>query len=109
MSVLRTFLKAGGVAAALLLMTAAPIDAQVIVNRGINPWTGLPYRNVAVYNPWTGRVAVGGRGIDPWTGRTVRRGYVYNPWTGRGVTVGVGRNPWTGERRWGVRGRRGWW
>jgi hypothetical protein len=105
----RIILKAGGVAAVLLLMSAAPVDAQVIVNRGINPWTGLPYRHTAVYNPWTGRVAVGGIRTHPWTGTTVRGGHWYNPWTGRGVSVGVARNPWTGERRWGVSRRRGWW
>jgi hypothetical protein len=102
MIALRTLLAAGG-AAVLLLAIALPADAQVLVNRGINPWTGHAYRNVAVRNPWTGRVRTTSRVVNPWTGRTVRSSYVYNPWAGPVL------NPWTYQPRWGVNRRRDWW
>src|SRR5271166_1750640 len=97
------------VAAALLLMlaTAGPADAQVVVQRGVNPWTGQVYRNSVRHNPWTGRTAVTHRSTNPWTGTTVRGGQVVNPWTGRTTTAGVAYNPWTGRREWGVH-RSGW-
>jgi hypothetical protein len=68
MTSLRTLL---GTAILLLVLTHAS-DAQVMVNRGFNPWTGMPYRSVVARNPWTGHIVHGGRTVDPWTGRTVR-------------------------------------
>jgi hypothetical protein len=103
----RSPLVPGSLAALLMLAAAANMDAQVIsVNRGINPWTGMPYRNVAAYNPWSGRVVHGSRQVDPWTGATVRRAQVSNPWTGRTVTAGAVRDPWTGQVHWNVSGNR---
>lgn len=102
----RTLLAAGG-AAALLLTLARPADAQVIVNRGINPWTGHAHRNVVVHNPWTGRVGAVSTVVNPWTGRTVRTTHVNNPWIG--LSAGPVRvNPWTNQPRWGVPHRRVW-
>jgi hypothetical protein len=94
MIALRTIFLATGGAAALLLAFAIPADAQMMVHRGINPWTGMPYRNVTVRNPWTGRVRTSTRFVDPWTGRTHRTTQMYNPWTG--------------HLRWDAP-RRGWW
>ena len=108
MTALRTLLAAGG-AAAVLLSIALSADAQVMVNRGINPWTGTPYRNVMVRNPWTGRVATSSTVVDPWTGLPARNVQVYNPWTGRGINAREMYNPWTGRSRWDVNRRRGWW
>jgi hypothetical protein len=108
MTGLRTLMAAGGVAALLLLATARPADAQVVVHRGINPWTGKAYRNVMARDPWTGRVYRGGARTNPWTGTTVRGGRVYNPWTGRTTTAGAVYNPWTGQVHWGINTRRGW-
>jgi len=105
---LRNMLTLGGATALTLLAIASPADSQVIVNRGINPWTGRPYSNVAVGNPWTGRVAHGGVTTNPWTGTTVRGGQVHNPWTGRTTTVGRAYNPWTGRYGWAANTRRGW-
>jgi hypothetical protein len=94
MRALRTLWAAGG-AVLLLLALTPPADAQVNVQRGINPWTGLPYRNVAVRNPWTGRVRASHTTIDPWTGMPVRSTQVYNPWTN--------------HLRWDATPRRRWW
>jgi hypothetical protein len=91
---LRTFVAAGGAAALLLLATAFPAHGQVMVNRGINPWTGLPYRNVAVRNPWTGRVRTSTTVVDPWTGRSINTRAMYNPWTGRWRLDGGRRRGW---------------
>jgi hypothetical protein len=99
---------ATGTTGILLLMTTHATDAQVIVNRGFNPWTGMPYRSVVARNPWTGHVVHGGVTVDPWTGRTVRGARVVNPWTGHTVVGGPVVNPWTGQTHW-VGGRRGWW
>ena len=108
MTALRTLLAAGG-AATVLLAIALSADAQVMVNRGINPWTGHAYRNVAIRNPWTGRVATSTTVVDPWTGATVRSTHRYNPWTGRSaVTWGGMYNPWTNQVLWDVPRRRRW-
>jgi hypothetical protein len=111
MTSLRIPLATAGVAALLLLAATAPLsDAQVVVhNRGINPWTGMPYHNVVAYNPWSGRVVRGARHIDPWTGATVHTARVRNPWTGRRVNVQAVRDPWTGDVHIGVSGRRRRW
>ena len=53
MTALRTLLAAAA-AAAVLLAIALSADAQVMVNRGINPWTGRGIRARQTYNPWTG-------------------------------------------------------
>jgi hypothetical protein len=106
MTALQTLALAGGVTVLLVLASTSPADDQVMVNRGINPWTGLPYQNVAVRNPWTGRVGVHSATIDPWTGATVRGGRVINPRTGRVSAGRVAYNPWTGRYRWGVNTRR---
>ncbi len=109
MTNLRSLLAAGGAAALLLLAHAFPAHGQVMVNRGINPWTGLPYRNVAVRNPWSGRVANFSRTIDPWTGGTVRNVEVYDPWRRRGFNAHGRYDPWTGRSRWdGNRWRDRW-
>jgi hypothetical protein len=108
MTALRTLLAAGG-AATVLLAIALSADAQVMVNRGINPWTGHAYRNVAIRNPWTGRVATSTTVVDPWTGASFRHTEVSNPWTGRGIRARRAYNPWTGRSSWDVRPRRGWW
>jgi hypothetical protein len=108
MTALRTLWAAGG-AAALLLTMALPADAQVIVHRGINPWTGHAYRNVTVLNPWTGRVGTASTVVNPWTGAPVRSARVYNTWSGRPVVVGGVVNPWTNQPRLVVHPRRRWW
>jgi hypothetical protein len=108
MTMLRILLTAAGSAVLLLLVALVPANAQVFVNRGINPWTGRAHRNVTVHNPWTGRTGTFTRAYNPWTGTTVRGGTVHNPWTGRTVAGGAVRNPWTGETYWGVTGNRRW-
>jgi hypothetical protein len=108
MTNLRSLLAAGG-AAVLLLAPAFPAHGQVMVNRGINPWTGHAYRNVTVRNPWTGRVATASTTVSPWTGATTRNVEVYNPWNGRGFNARGRNNPWTGRSRWDVNRRGGWW
>jgi hypothetical protein len=102
MKQLRPFWAAAG-AALLLLAVLVPADAQVFVNRGVNPWTGNAYRNVTVRNPWTGRVGSSTAVYNPWTGTTFQNRQFYNPWTGRGVSRSAVSNPWTGMYRWGAR------
>jgi hypothetical protein len=106
MTALRIRLAVYGAAALLLLGTAVPGHSQVFVNHGVNPWTGVSYRNVNVRNPWTGRVGSSTTVHNPWTGMTVQQRSVHNPWTGRSVrTV---HNPWIGQTHWGVTGGRRW-
>jgi hypothetical protein len=109
MSNVRTLLAAAGAATLLLLEPAFPARGQVWVNRGINPWTGTPYRNVMVHNPWTGRVATSSTVVNPWTGQTARNVQFGNPWTGRGFNSRAMYNPWVGRSRWVDHRRRGWW
>ena len=109
MTNLRTLLATGGAAVLLLLTPAFPAHGQVMVNRGINPWTGHAYRNVAVRNPWTGRVANSTTVRNPWTGATTRNVEVFDPWGGPGIGARGRHNPWTGRSRWDVNRRRGWW
>jgi hypothetical protein len=104
---LRTLVAAAG-AALLLLAPAFPAHGQVMVNRGINPWTGTPYRDVTVRNPWTGRVRTTSTVVNPWTGMPVRSSRVYNPRIRRPISTGPVLNPWTNQP-WGVDPRRGWW
>jgi hypothetical protein len=100
----------GGFTFVLLFMTTSATDGQVVVNRGINPWTGQAHRHVVAHNPWTGRTVHAGSRTNPWTGTVVRGAHVVDPWTGRRVAGGVARNPWTGQNRWAVAGgRRAWW
>jgi hypothetical protein len=99
-------LAAAGAATLLLLVPADPAPGQVMVHRGVNPWTGHVYRNVLVRDPWTGRVRTT-TVAQPWT--TVRSPRVYNPWTGRTVGTGPVRNPWTGQPQWIATRPRGWW
>jgi hypothetical protein len=103
MTALRTLLVAGG-ATALLLTFALPADAQVIVHRGVNPWTGHAHRHVTVRNPWTGRVGTRSTVVNPWIGPQV---YHFNPWTGHVVRTGGVVNPWMNQPVW-VSHRRGW-
>jgi hypothetical protein len=104
MTDLRTLLAAGLAAVLLLLATAAPAEAQVVVNRGFNPRTGRVNRSVVAYNPWTGRyVRAGRRG---WVGPPVRRGVVYSPWVAPPVVVAP--NPWARPVVWGAPVWRGW-
>ena len=105
---LRTFLAAAG-AAVLLLAPTVTAHGQVMVNRGINPWTGMPYRDVTVRNPWTGRITTSSTVVNPWTGKTARNVQVHNPWTGRSINAREMYNPWTGRSRWDIDRRRGWW
>jgi hypothetical protein len=75
----RTLLAAGVATVLLLLATATPVEAQVIVNRGFNR------RPVVVNRP--------ARGV-----RALRRAYQrgwYNPWMAPPpVVVNVAPNPW---------------
>jgi hypothetical protein len=100
MTALRSLLAAAGAAVLVLLASAHPAHGQVMVNRGINPWTGHPYRNVTMRNPWTGRVRNVSTFVDPWTGRASRNVQVFYP---------PMYNPWTGRPRWDGNRRRGWW
>jgi hypothetical protein len=103
-----------------MLTLGATAQAQVVVQHGINPWTGLPYSHVVGVNPWTGQVGPA-PGFhpgfapapvvvqpNPWVrgGTQVYAARVHNPWTGRTTTAGVARNPWTGNYVWGARTRR---
>jgi hypothetical protein len=104
----RTLSAAAGATASLLLAPAFPAHGQVQVQRGFNPWTGTPYRNVVVRNPWTGRVSTSTTVVNPWTGQTVRNVQVGHPWTGPGFNSRAMYNPWVGQPRWYVNHRRGW-
>ena len=100
---------AGAVAALLVLVTAVPTEARVVVNRGFNPrmghsyvvhynpWTGRAHTNVVHYNPWTGRQSFTNHSFNPNTGRTVVTGSTVNPWTGHATHASVRYNPWTGR------------
>jgi hypothetical protein len=103
---LRTLLAA---TALMLLVPAFPANGQVIVHRGVNPWTGHPYRNVVVRDPWTGRVGTSTVVVNPWTGHSTRYVHMGNPWVGRGVYTRAMYNPWVGHARWGPPPRRGRW
>jgi hypothetical protein len=81
----RTLLAAGVATVLLLLATAAPVEAQVIVNRGFN-------RRPVVVNSW------GGGGVRAMR-RAYRRGW-NNPWVAPAPVVNVmpvvnvAPNPW---------------
>ena len=107
MTGLRTLMAAGGAAVLLLLATARPADAQVVVTRGVNPWTGHLYRNVVVRDPWTGHVVRGKARTNPWTGTTVRGARFHNPWIGPRNVSSV-YNPGTGIASMDFAPRRRW-
>jgi hypothetical protein len=101
-----TFLAASVATVFLLLVAAAPVEAQVFVNRGFNPRTGRVGRTVVSSPRRVGRV------------RALRRGYMrglYNPWVPPPVVVNVTPvinvmpNPWiepvpTGSAPWVAQG-----
>src|SRR5262249_44355076 len=122
MATLRTLVAAAGSAALLLFASVAPAGAQLVVNRGINPWTGHVYRDLVVRNPWNGRVWTASPVHNPWTGGAVGGGAVHLPGPGRpggGGAVpprgpsrpapgGGERTPGPGRTRWVVTGGRRW-